>query len=357
MDYDVMMTMEMYGNDHVYAHNIDMYFITQNRINIIPCKLYEGNFILKLIVDDRYDLNGTNYIRYHIIKQTNPEFDDILTEAVNNDDADYYNLKDTCKSYKQPEDEPTKPKDPSKSKCPKTREAMKDEKQAKELKEKYEKAMEDYNRKVAAIKEQQNKNRDAINTINRLLTKYERIVFEDDLPKEAKKVEESAVNCRDDIITFVKPSQGRIFKYYKKNEYNVTRFTTDVNNFVKFDKELLNKIATKMILLPQLDKDTLRNLCGYINREAPGLDMCEHVVPLIAKAIQKVANTEMGILFLQNTKLFANINDMKSNKYKAMPNSLYEAFKSGQLVEYISYMLRDTLSVNEQNPTTFKVGF
>lgn len=218
--------------------------------------------------------------------------------------------------------------------------------------------MKDYNNKVAMIEKQQQINLEAVNKLNEMLARYTTSVFEEDVPSEAQIHEEPAIICKDDIVTFVKPNDGRVFTYYTKNNFNVTRFATQTNNYLSFDKDLLNKVVAKMLLAPQLDRDTLRALCSYINRENPTLDICEHVIPLLAKAIQKVAKSELGILFLQSTKLYANINDMKSGKYKAMPNNLYEAFKAGRTTEYITYMIRDTLGINTtNNPNSLKLGF
>jgi hypothetical protein len=113
-----------------------------------------------------------------------------------------------------------------------------------------------------------------------------------------------------------------------------------------------------MLLLPSLDTSGFKGIITYINREKPDLDMIDHILPILTFAIEKLATMETGILFLSKSKLTLNINDIKSGKYQTMPTNLYEAYTSGRLLDYISYAIREAMSINTTNdPKLLSLGF
>lgn len=221
------------------------------------------------------------------------------------------------------------------------------------LKEQYRKDLEKYE----AAKDNNRK------IINKYLTESNpiKMQFLEDLPQtktpsKEERVIGSVANV-DNTLIFVKRETGRIINYYKKQKINIEKIIEQQEG-VQYDRLLLNRIMTKLLLLPQLDAVGIRGIITYINREQPNLDMTDHVLPMLTFTLKKLATMETGILLLTHSKITENINDMKSGKYTTMPTNLYEAYKAGRLSEYIGYIFRNALCLNETNSSDpLKMGF
>jgi hypothetical protein len=345
-DYEIVMTMEMLGNDHVYTHDIHMYPITRNRINLIPYTEGSYDYILKLIVDDRYDMQGTDYIRYHIVKITNPTTADIIGENINDDGHDYFEIQDMLKQLKDIK----KPKKPIPPKSPQAKKNY----NAKEANEKYNKEKAEYDEK----------SKERMKVLNEFANKYNytKMQFTEDIISEKEKADIKPKNIgsvvnRDNTLIFVKRETGRIINYYRKQKVDIEKIIEQQEG-KQYDRQLLSKIIAKMLLLPSLDAAGFKGIITYINREKPELDMVDHVLPILTFAIQKLATMETGVLFLTKSKLTNTINDIKNNKYQTMPTNLYDAFTHGRLTEYIGYAIREALSLNTTNNSTpLELGF
>lgn len=327
-DYEWLMTMEMYGNDHVYTHDNHMYYLTRGRINIIPTTK-ETQYILKLIVDDRYDLEGTEYIRYHIVKIDKPKLQDTITEGINTTDRhNLFNIRENLEKL-------TWKEVPKMRRCGQEQQAIlkKQIEDAKNFNLKSERALAKITQKLSTPEDKC-------------------ILYNNDIqPPQSICVEK-----QDNTVIIYKHEYGRLINYYKQQ---MAAIPAQLEKKVLLSsKTLLNKIVTKMLGYKKIESQTFRDLITYINREQPGLDTITHVIPLLVSAIGELAQSEIGIMLLTSSKIVQDINDYKDGKYSVLPENIYDAFQKGKTLEYINYQIRQAIGVNVQNTTNpTKSGF
>jgi hypothetical protein len=322
---DFKMLMRMDGNDHIYYHDLHMYPITRQQINIIPTDdTYP--FILKLNVDSRYECGGTQYIRYHIVKVTKPTLHDFMTpefiktasmEEIANI-TDTYNCQQEVVNRKYKEYM-----------------ALVDLNfENKNAKKAYEEAI---SAQIAAV------------------TKYYFTHIPPPLPikfSELHQVEpikppsqpETNAIVYDGRILFTRRKLGRIFNYYSKAFKDVPYQIAD-SEIQVVDQELINNMVSKIILASKFDNALLRSLVGMCNKEQPLWDINQHILPIIMVAIQQAVRSEATLHMIINSLNVSNLNAFKNGEMKITPQSWTQAWKMGQFWNYLWMLL--TTPINQ----------
>lgn len=319
---DFTMIMQMEGNDHIYKHDLHMWALTKDRINIIHRS--DGNykdFILKLVVEDRYDCGGTQYIRYKIIKFTQPSLQDFYDTEVMNNFTQYRIAALSDIYYTQLE-------------------------------------------QVQLVDRNAQKNiwRNCIIQMLKYLKEKRQIVFEIPLIKQQLTEDKSLYNAQplrvpnqietnaliqDGRLLFTRKKVGRIFNYYAKVFHDIPT-QLNPNEITVVDQELINRIITKLITAPKIDRQVLSSIINFVNREKPQYNIIDHIIPLIMFSVSEAAKTELTLTSILNTVSASLINESKNGTLKITAQSLKQAWNMKQLWDYIIMTIKSPLNIVNQ---------
>jgi hypothetical protein len=79
---------------------------------------------------------------------------------------------------------------------------------------------------------------------------------------------------------------------------------------------LINKLTARIMTEPELDAITMKGLIKFINSSAPELDIPSQVIPLLARVLMHVFDSEKRLGSIMASSLVRNINDFRKGEYK-----------------------------------------
>jgi hypothetical protein len=79
---------------------------------------------------------------------------------------------------------------------------------------------------------------------------------------------------------------------------------------------LINKLTARIMTEPELDAMTMKALIKFINSSAPELDIPTQVIPLLARVLMHVFDSEKRLGSIMASSLVRNINDFRKGEYK-----------------------------------------
>lgn len=316
------MFMKMNGNDDVYIHDINYLSFVKANLSacVIPCST-NNDFILKMVPVERYDCGATYYVRYKIIKISEPEAEDFITaDYIDNEAGSYYTkfkeLLDRELPYfmilKETED---------------IRNMIMNTRGEKET--------------IANMTFRTMKQETALPKNKRIITQA--------FPKEAFMV--------DGQYYFTKTVRDP-----NNDIYNLRIKVNDTTQYIATIKEavsptLINKLVNKIVMMKNVDDVSIRSLITFIQKENPELNIPNQVIPLLAEVLYQTLQTEKNISALLQSNLTKTLNSFKSGEYKLEKYQTPEYTQWARIKMYIRsifYTVPKTYDVNaEENPQGF----
>jgi uncharacterized protein YqfB (UPF0267 family) len=327
--------MKMAGNQYPYIHKLNyMQYLRPDMATRIITDARMGtngyNFLLKCVPIEKYDCGATYYIRFQIIKISDPTAKDIITEEFMGYEAGSYLNK-----------------------------------MQREL---------DQHKPLYAI----------INEVYDLLINPEKTrqmtanatwttVKISNIRHPALKETQLPMNKR--IITREIPVQEEVFlqdgKYYftrrekstKENLIRVLRFKkNDLTDYIAtIDKavspKLINKLTNKMVMMQNLDLTNIKSLISFIQKEDPSLNIPNQVIPLLAKVMQETLTTEQNIATIMESNLFTTLNQFKNGEYKLEKYEVTKETAFTKIKKFLTSLFYTPVKVQEVNMTSANKNF
>lgn len=377
--YNRKWVMKTYGNDHYYISDLNyLQYLTPNDTKIIKTT-NKHNFILKCIAQDSYDCGGTYYTRFKITKISNPTYSEYFNDAIIKSEKffkycsvievpelggekhineELQKNNEICLKYERKLfDLETKLKDIDEFKEEiKYQETIQKRDEAYQLTLTMQNTIKNLQYQLEQLQYLGIKNvEDQINDITHT---YEKIMNDQVFSVNNAPINEVIEN--DETIYFLKRRKGIFFdsKYwlpFKGINYNIEH----VENV-----DLKNKVVNRIIQLEKIDKNSIKSIISYINREVPDKDMTQYVLPLIAKCLEISLSSEMNINYTLKTNLTKQLNFFKNNDCEIRNSNKDTLF--GRILEYlyqqidsiVDYFSMNTIvPVGNMNPQQFTGGF
>jgi hypothetical protein len=320
-----IMLQQMDGNDHIYRHLLTWTKYTKYKQSVIANKSDSDlDYILKFIVTSRYDMGGTEYIRFKIVKITEPTFHDLLSTDVFNQTIEQYNMM---------------------------------------------KAAYDTYSTLSGV----NKKRKLTELTNGDYFKAKPLPVTDtktlyaDLQKKYQEIFKRATKQGQNLMTqvtttdsIVKKSGNRYYTYhYKRGTFlNLLRQFDDemkyIENVTVEDDLLIQKITAKLLTYKYIGTVELKAMINYINREKPAYDINDHIIPLLGTIIMKTRDAELSIKSLEMSDYVNTINKFKNpSNFTKMQTSLWDAFLENNLLNYAAHKIRKLLCMDRHVKDNF----
>jgi hypothetical protein len=284
--------MKTKGNNHYYRSRVRFPELrTQNEWVLRQPTDKKYDFILKVIIHQRADLEATDYISYSIMKITNPSMGDAIIEYAYTHNDVYQALRYVCNNAEQSNAE-----------------------RAYKITECYS---------------------DLIDT--RVTNPYYYRNIE--VPKVNYTLKKGQKK-----YTLVQYKNNRIFNSYDKITIDGEQLWAPITHTI--DIPFITKLETKCIAAEKVDDEFLRTLIVYITRERKDLSM-DQIIILVTDIIARTQTNEAKLSIIKNMKSIDAINKLKKGDFNMMPTGIIDAFCKGQLFNYINYKIRDSLKLND----------
>jgi hypothetical protein len=289
---DCTMVMKMEGNQYPYIHSLNhlLYISPDMNSKIIISGLMgtpQHNYLLKCVPIEKFDSGATYYIRFQIIKISNPRAEDIVTE-----DFIGYEMG----SYLQ-----------------KVRSELNQHKPLFSI------INELYDLKLNPGASVHNYHRNHLNI--KIANIWKPILKENLLPKKKRiithEIVKEEVFLQDGKYYFTKRTKDEkvnAIRVLRMKKDDLTEYIATIDKAV--NPKLINKLTNKMILAQKLDVTTIKSLISYIQKEDPSLNIPNQVIPLLAKVMQETLRTEKNIATLMTSSLSQTLQDFKNGEYK-----------------------------------------
>jgi hypothetical protein len=317
------MVMRMEGNSHTYYHDLHMLQITNQHTNIIPTD-EKRSYILKLIVDDRYDCNGTQYVRYKIEKITKPTLQDFMTTEVTNaaNQATVVQMVETYRGLVR---------------------RMEAGPQYRELDDK---------EKLVAYQ-------DVIEGMLKYYQKYISKPVSIDLTNTSSNFDaiadpnigETNAMIIDGRFLFTRKRVGRIFNYYTQVYHTIPRQLSEAD-ITEPDHELVQRVVTKIVLANKFDCTLIKTVVGMINKEKPLWSINGHVLPLVMYAIQEACKSEATLELICRSINAKNIQAFKAGDMELTARNWKEAWNMRQVWKFLWMSLMTPINEKADTATT-----
>lgn len=314
IDYErTYMTMNMKGNEHIYHHNLRYYPYTRREINLLPMNNTET--LIKLHVVQRYELGGTEYLRFKLIKISRPEASDMLvanypewggTDNTLRSTLDFLNTQRLAiNNLRLGQDAAAR-------------------RQARYA-AMYEFMYNNWVVPLLVILEGQAQNNDEM-----LIRSGNRAIMQ-----------------KDDDIIIATNQKGIIFNSFTGAGYGLEATLASATDIKKISQKLLNKVQAKMLQYPIIDSQSIKDTVTYISQQEPELDISTDVIAVIYYCLKKLAVTEGKIKIMNCTEQVKYINNLKKNSVTILPTSFTEALKANCATTYIKYKICNALGWNK----------
>lgn len=316
---DCRFVMHSYGNDHYYTSPIALYQLQEQRELILQPNIEQNvDFILKVVRTDSIDCNATNYISFKILKITQPKNTDFITQATLKDVTSLQTNFNTPLEYNK----------------------------------------QNINTVIyTAVTTYRATTRLPLKivNINHPIYKQKQEKLNNAIKNTAPPGEETnefqtilkQTSTHD--VTLIAPKQG-----WPVNSYYTTRISTsDMKNLYekcKFDVEIYNKVATRILTAPAITKELILSLITLMNKEMPNLKTTQ-LTTILAHILVENVQAEKNIFLLDrlNAKTIANL--YKKNELTAIPHSFLFAMAQNKLITYLKYKIRCFLDLTNTHPT------
>jgi hypothetical protein len=344
------MTMSMFGNDHVYVHDATWADYAQDRLTLIPMPdtgIYP--YILKFVVDARYNCGGTDYVRFHIIKISYPNFEDFQTGATQYSLAPgavskrsktftqhYQVMQNKLSHYRQTHNIPNDINNADTDEYP-------------EYDAYYDQEWDTFIRTYMMA-----------TFCEPTPIKYTDVsvdLEDKDVAQEVDQLDQQTpkVQPLDDCLRILSCDGQKPIIYRLKPSYfgiDTQRVLTDTMKYVEYQvavsDELYNKIVTKILLAQTVDTALIKSIVSLYNRSHPEVSVADTIIPIIAYALLETKRAESLIVQMQASDVVSAINTIKSTTYKRLPQGFIDAFVQGRACEYLAFKLRRLFSL--ENP-------
>jgi len=318
------MFMKMNGNDDVYIHNIQYLEYVKANLSacVIPCPT-NNDFILKMVPTERYDCGATYYVRYKIIKISEPEAEDFITaDYIDNEAGSYYT------KFKELLDQ--RPILPYYMILKETEDIRNLIMNTRGEKDKI------YNMTYRTVKSQ-----DTLPKNKQIITKS--------FPKEAFMI--------DGKYYFTKTVRDP-----NNDIYNLRIKVNDTTQYIATVKEavsptLINKLVNKVVMMKNVDDVNIRSLITFIQKESPELNIPNQVIPLLAEVLYQTLQSEKNISALLQSNLTKTLNSFKSGDYKLEQYQAPEYTQWARIKNYIKSIFFTVPTTHDVNAEETLQGF
>jgi hypothetical protein len=341
------MTMSMFGNDHIYVHPAIWADYAQDRITIIPLPdtgIYP--YILKMVIDARYNCGGTDYVRFHIVKTSQPVFDDFQTGATQQ------SLAPGAVSRRSKVFEQHKQIRLNKLRQYRRTHNIPDDADEDEYPEYQAYIDQEWSVFIQTYMMATSCEPKAI--------KYTDVTVDledQDAAQEVHQLDQQTpkVQPPDDCLRILSCDGQKPIIYRLKPSYfgiDTQRVLTDTMKYVEYQvavsDELYNKIVTKILLAQTVDINLIKSIVSLYNRSHPEVSVVDTILPIIAYALLETKRAESLIVQMQASDVVSAINTIKSTTYKRLPKGFIDAFVQGRACEYLAFKLRRLFTL--ENP-------
>jgi hypothetical protein len=190
------------------------------------------------------------------------------------------------------------------------------------------------------------------------IANYEKMRKEKEYADMMKKIDELQAQIRtknfNGQLCVIREKPGRILNSDKvcTLDLNFTR-NYDVK---KVEQKVINKMVAKAMVATKMDKNLMKDLLVYYNKEQPESPLETEGVGVIIEVMKKTLTLEQRLEILNNEQRLEEINDFKDSKYEKLPSSLKEAFVNYKLCLYIRHNIRTWLGlVKDTTPNSEEV--
>jgi hypothetical protein len=153
----------------------------------------------------------------------------------------------------------------------------------------------------------------------------------------------------DGRFLFTRKRVGRIFNYYTQVYHNVPRQLAEAD-LEEPDKELVQRVVTKIVLANKFDCTLIKTVVGMINKEKPQWSINGHVLPLVMYAIQEACKSEATLELICHSINAKNIQAFKTGDIELTARNWKEAWNMRQVWKFLWMSL--LTPINEKADTS-----
>jgi hypothetical protein len=173
-------------------------------------------------------------------------------------------------------------------------------------------------------------------------------------PNYQEKFLEKLFKRKDDIKTprlVVKSSVANKYIIYKSNNsffrsytYKTTTINKDELVQCSIEKSLINRVCVKIAIAPKIDRDAINTFINYINRENDQLSL-DQIYAVLVYCMNQALNLESKLMILKNIGLNTELNSLKADEYKLLPDGFIDAYFKEQLWDFIKFKVKTSLGL------------
>jgi hypothetical protein len=166
-------------------------------------------------------------------------------------------------------------------------------------------------------------------------------------PKQSVKIADVIVTEEDQSVVLQRRKHGRIVDYYQSivSSVPIKQQSTVYKNI---KRQILNKVTLNFTNAPKLTPELVKSNLAYINSACKGeIDIVKDGVPALIYAIKETSVVESMLTSALSSKDAELLTALKQGEFTVSPKGVIDAFKKGQLFDFISKKIRGFFHLNE----------